>query len=792
MLFPDNIEQKLGFDKIKLQLIALCQGDPGKALVQGMKFLTDPLKVEVSLKETQELMVPLSNGELHKLDPYHDLEPSLVPARIENSYLPLETFFNLQQILKSLSKIITFFCKDPGTYPIWAKQSTEQLIPKEFVKVLNKTIDKDGKIPDKTTPELGRIRREMIKEQLRLKKSLDGVLRKAQSQGWTDSDSSLTVREGRLVIPIQAEHKRRLKGLIHDVSATGKTVFLEPASAIEVNNNLRELRSAEQREIIKILTSLTDLVRPNIDTLTKALSFLAKIDFAMAKALLAKRMEAVQPNLSAVPMITWVKARHPLLEEAHSEQGKPVVPLDIFLSFDQQILVISGPNAGGKSVCLKTVGLLQLMLQSGLLVPANENSKVGIFKNILVEIGDEQSIEDDLSTYSSHLHNMLQFLNRSGKETLFLIDEFGSGTDPQFGGALAKAILLELHKKNSFGLVTTHYAVLKSMAQEVPGITNAAMRYNIDKLEPLYELEIGKPGSSFALEIAQKIGLPDIVIEHTKEQLGVDQISLHDLLAELTMEKAHYQALVAEMERKTQSLETEKDDLDQLKSSLKDQRQTILEQAKHEAQNLLTTANQKIETTIRIIKERSAEKEATREVRRELEAFQKSVRPKVKKAPLEDKILAGPIRVGDWVRIKGTGAEGEVTKQQKNSVEVLLGAIKSNIKLNRLVKIAKPKTKGGKPRPVSKGLDLPRKKAQFNSELDLRGARAHQALDILDRSIDQAILVSCDHLRIVHGKGDGILKELVWAHLLKDPHVMDLQEAHPDEGGAGVTLVRLK
>ena len=791
MLLPDNIEQKLGFDKIKLQLKHFCKGDPGRHLISSMAFSSEYQRIAELLDETEEIIKALTSGELLSLEPYQDMQSSLDQARIVNSFLSTEAFFDLKQTLAITGKLLGFFKTKAENYPHWANQAARQVIPKELVQGLSKTISKDGELLDKATPELYALRKDLIKEKQKLNKSLNEALRKAKQQGWTESDSELTIREGRLVIPVQVEHKRRIKGLIHDFSATGKTAFLEPAPALEVNNSIRELKSAEQREIIKILTSLTDQVRPHREALAAAFHFLAKVDFSRAKALWALEMDATRPELSPDPMMQWVQARHPLLVQSHKEQGKPVVPLDIELSSEKKILVISGPNAGGKSVCLKTVGLLQLMLQSGMPVPASESSKAGIFKDILIEIGDEQSIEDDLSTYSSHLQNMRQFLEHSGKQTLFLIDEFGAGTDPQFGGALAKAVLLALYHQNTYGIVTTHYSDLKSLSQEVPGVENGAMRYNIEKLEPLYKLEIGKPGSSFALEIAQKIGLPEDVIKNARQQLGVDQVSLHELLADLNSEKAKYQELLDDIEAKRQSLDNEKMEFDEIRSALSSQKRAIINQAKQEAQVLLDNANQKIETTIRTIKEKGAEKEATKEVRKDLAKFQRSVKPKPNKVKRTPQIQPGPIKSGDWVRIRGTETDGEVTRVQKNTAEVLLGAIKSKIKLSRLDKIPHPNHNQKGQKPGRKGINLHTKMTHFSSELDIRGKRGFEALELLDKTIDQAIMVSCDRLRIIHGKGDGILKDLVRAHLMKDPHIKDIKEAHPQEGGAGVTLVQL-
>ncbi len=647
--------------------------------------------------------------------------------------------------------------------------------------------------------ELQDIRRTMLGEQSRLRKVLDQIMRQARQQGYTADDASVTIRGGRMVIPIQAEYKRRIKGFVHDESATGQTVYLEPAEVLDINNEIRDLEYRERREITKILTLLTDELRPHLKELRYAYQFLGMMDFIRAKARLAQQLEAVCPKLEKKRLVDWQDARHPLLYLSHKSQNKPVVPLTIELRSDQRILVISGPNAGGKSICLKTVALVQYMLQCGLLVPMDERSTAGIFQNIFIDIGDEQSLENDLSTYSSHLTNMNYFVKMADQKTLILIDEFGTGTEPQFGGAIAEAILSDLNQKKVFGVITTHYSNLKEFADRADGIVNGAMRFDTDELEPLYQLEIGKPGSSFALEIARKIGLQSSILNQAKELVGVEHVQYEKMLSELENEKNKYEQLTENLAAKEKRISTTTQEYEELRAHLKNERKRILAEAKQEASQLLQNTNQKIENTIRTIKERSAEKESTRQARQELEEWKEQVKPKpaeIKPQQKKTKIAKedGPIQKGDAVRVKENGAIGEVLSLRNNQAEILIGSLKSNVKLNRLEKVAKQSLKKLQKSITStstRSIDLNEKRAEFSSSLDLRGKRAEEVIPQLENWVDEAAMFGAGELRIIHGKGNGVLREIVRNYLKTHPSVSRFQEEHIERGGAGVTLAYL-
>ena len=601
----------------------------------------------------------------------------------------------------------------------------------------------------------------------------------------------MTIRDGRLVVPIQAEFKRRIKGLVVDESTTGKTVYLEPLQVFEHNNEIRELHFAENREIISILTALTILVASEQQQLLAAENYIGNLDFTRAKAKFAIQIGATKPEITNSGNFKLADAVHPILLLSNRKLGLPVVPLSLEINHNQRIIVISGPNAGGKSVAIKTVGLLQLMLQSGMLVPVAEDSTMGIFKEIFIDIGDEQSIENDLSTYSSHLENMKYLLTHCTEKTLFLIDEFGTGTEPQFGGAIAEAILDHLLTLQTRGLITTHYGNLKKFAEENSSIANAAMRFDLEKLVPQYQLEVGRPGSSFALEIAKKIGLPEIVISEAKSRIGQDQVSFEKLVSELELEKQKYDQLNLESQQLGDSLKGQRTHYEKLIAELKDKQKRILNEAKVEAQELLTEANQKIEATIRTIQEQKAQKTATQKVRKELKEFKEKHKPKKSARPSAVKIIPGPIQPGDMVRLKDGAAQGEVVSISGKTAEIILGSLKSKVNLNRLQKIGKASSPA-KPSKVKSNIQLHQKRATFSTQLDIRGFRADEALKAVADFIDQGILLGMNDLRILHGKGDGILRTVIREQLSKDPSVGSIRDEHVERGGAGITLVTLK
>jgi len=796
MLYPKNIEQKLGFDKIRNLLSDLCLSTLGQEYLEKMRFSDDYELISKLTKQTQEFKQILEFDEPFPSQNFLDAKPALQKANIEGIFLSEEEFFELKISLQAVQQCFLYLNSRSETYPSLAEILKLVELDKNLFKRLDQIIDERGKIRDTASPTLQSIRKQIIAEQNNLRKTTDKILRQAKQAGWANEDAGLTLRAGRVVIPIAAEHKRKIKGFIHDESATGQTVYLEPAEILDLNNEIRELEAQERREIIRILTELTDFIRPHLPKLQKSYQFLGLIDFLRAKALFATKIGAIAPTFTKKTILRWQNAIHPLLFLSHQEQNKPVVPLNIELTEEQHILVISGPNAGGKSVTLKTVGLLQYMWQCGLLVPVAEGSEMGLFKNIFIDIGDEQSIENDLSTYSSHLTAMRQFVNLADKNTLFLIDEFGTGTEPRLGGAIAEAILQDLYEKKAFGVVNTHYGNLKAFAQNKKGIANGAMRFDTEKLEPLYQLEIGQAGSSFAFEIAKKIGLPKKILAVAQEKLGDKEINYDKLLKELEKEKKELNDRNQTLRKQQKEYEVLLKKYQEQNEYLEKERKKLLNQAKLEAKKLLAEANQKIENTIRTIREQKADKETTKKIRQDLEKFNTElVLEEVEPENSEEvEVLGGEIAVGDWVRLKGQAAMGEILSVKGKDAEVSMGELRTFVKLNRLEKISRKVLKNSQKEYTRKnlGINLTEKMANFSYQIDLRGKPAEIALTEVDKLIDDAILAGYNELRILHGKGDGILRKLIREHLRSYPQVASFASEHADRGGDGITIVKMK
>jgi len=807
MLYPKNLEQKLGFDKIREWLKEACLSTLGQQFVDKMRFSDHYETIDKLIRQTAEFKDLVQYEPGFPSANYIDANPHLTKAGIEGAFLSEEAVFEVKISLRTIQECLRFFAqKEEHQYPALREISQMAALDgpasgKQLLATLDAVIDDRGHVRDTASPELQAIRRQIIAEQGNLRKRLDSLLRQAKSQGWVSDDVSLTVRGGRMVIPVAAEHKRKIKGFVHDESATGQTVFLEPAEIFDANNEIRELEYRERREIVRILTEVTAQLRPHVPQLKKAYTFLGIIDFIRAKARLAVQLQAINPVFVNQPLIQWSGAKHPLLYLAHQKQGKSIVPLTIELSPKNRILLISGPNAGGKSVLLKTVGLLQYMYQSGLLVPMAEYSQMGLFRNLFIDIGDEQSLENDLSTYSSHLTNMKYFLQFADKKTLFLIDEFGTGTEPSLGGAIAESILDQLNQCKAFGVINTHYTNLKVFADRNEGLVNGAMRFDGEKLEPMYELEIGRPGSSFAFEIAHKIGLPKAVVEKAKEKVGTQQVNFEKLLKELDIEKKVFHERNTENATKERKLAQTLQEYTELKSHLDNEKKKLLNEAKAQARQLVKEANQKIEQTIREIRETKAEKEDIRTIRRNLERFEATLKPEIvaaepSPATEEIELEAGEIMVGSLVRVKGQTTVGEVLSIKGKSAELGIGELKTNIVLNRLEKISrkayKAVAKSEAAPPAMRGIDINEKMMNFSFNLDLRGKRGEEALTEVDNFLDDALMLGQPELRIIHGKGDGILRNLVRNHLRSYRQVASLTDEHADRGGAGVTIVKMK
>ena len=694
-------------------------------------------------------------------------------------------------------------------------------------------LDDYGKMKDSASPLLAQIRHELSHTANSISKTLNQILRSAQSDGVVDKDAAPTMRDGRLVIPVAPGLKRKIKGIIHDESASGKTVFVEPSEVVEANNRIRELESDERREVIRILTDFSALIRPVIPELLNSYEFLAQIDFIRAKADWAIQSNSVMPSFENTTIIDWIDAIHPLLQISLEKHNKKVVPLNILLNKDQRLLIISGPNAGGKSVCLKTVGLLQYMIQCGMLIPLKENSHVGVFSNLMIDIGDEQSIEDDLSTYSSHLLNMKIMMKNSNRSTLLLIDEFGGGTEPQIGGALAEAMLKRFNEKESFGIITTHYQNLKHYAEDHPGIVNGAMLYDRHQMQALYQLEIGNPGSSFAVEIARKIGIPEEVIQDASNLVGQEYINADKYLQDIVRDKRYWenkrQNIHAKEKQMEQTLAKYQAEIEELQKNKKD----IIRQAKADAENILQQSNKVIENTIREIKEAQAEKERTREARQQMQEFQKNLasddmnaaedkiakkmqqllerqerKAKNKEKKHQAKVQQATnnanetkknnidiIKVGDQVRIKGQTATGEVESINGNNATIIFGSMRTNIKLQRIEKSSSQAKEAPKAATfVSKQTqdNIHERKLQFRQEIDIRGLRGDEAVQAIMYYIDDAVLAGVGRVRILHGTGSGILRTLIREYLATVPEVKNFHDEHVQFGGAGITIVELR
>ncbi|SMD32502.1 DNA mismatch repair protein MutS2 [Reichenbachiella faecimaris] len=790
--YPKDIEVKLGFDKVRQLVKDRCLSTLGEDFVDRLTLTTNTSKINDWMDQTREFTKILTSGSPFPQSNYTDVSPALKRSEVPGSFLDEEDFFDVKLVLDTLLKMLDFFDQHEEEYPVLASRVSHIALDNTLYLSLDSKIDEKGQLRDHASQELMSIRSSISKSQVRARTAVNKILKEASKHGYCPEAPALTIRDGRMVIPVLAEHKRHIKGFVHDESATGQTVYLEPAEALEINNEIRELKYAERREIVRILTVLTDQLRANLPEVRKAIKVLGVMDFIRAKARFAIDFNCTCPELTKNQKINWQQARHPILEAALKEQNKKIVPLNLSLSREKRIMLISGPNAGGKSVCIKTIGLLQYMAQCGLPVSVSESSEFGTFSSVFIDIGDEQSIENDLSTYSSHLTNMKHFLEQSSRNTLFLIDEFGTGTEPQFGGAIAEVVLLELNKAQAFGAITTHYGNLKKVADKEKGIVNAAMKFDVKRLEPMYELEIGKPGSSFALEIAGKIGLNPEMLNRAKKKAGISHVQFDRLLSELESEKNQIEKEKKSLDAKNKRLTEAIKDYEDLKKYLDKEKTKVLKEAKEEAARVIQSSNKKIEATIKAIKESKADQQRTAQAREALKDHaEKVVKSKAEKAP-EKKIDTSPIEVGDKVQLK-SGAVGEVERIKGKQVELLLGGLKSRVKLNDLTKISSKEFKKSTEQRVQQmtGINLNDKMASFSPTLDIRGVRAEEAIGKVEYYIDDALMLGHNEVKILHGKGHGILRELVRNVLRENHKVISAKDEHVEHGGAGITVVTL-
>ena len=803
MIYPSDFENKIGFKAIRERLNELCISEMGKEFVDKMSFCTDVDEIRTYLRLIQDFQTLMQDGAPFPVRDYNDLRDEFKHLAIDGTVISLESMFALKPTLSALFYVFKFFNSEASEKVPYLKALAEGIsIDNHIFTEINRLIDDKGEIPDNASAELAEIRRDIRRKQSSIDHRMHKILVEAKNSGWTDSTAEMTIRDGRPVIPVRAADKRALRGFIHDESATGQTVYLEPAEIFETNNEIKELEYAERREINKILLAFTKILRPEIPNLTMAWRLLGLLDFIRAKAILSHEYNCVIPELTDVPMFDWIEARHPLLEQKLKGQGKQITPLNLKLGNDNRILVISGPNAGGKSVCLKTIGLIQYMLQCGLAIPVKIDSKCGIFHDMFIDIGDEQSLENDLSTYSSHLINMKELLEHGNARTLFLIDEFGTGTEPQLGGAIAEAILLKMNEKNSFGVVTTHYANLKLLADNHPGIVNGAMLFDTRYLQPLYVMMIGKPGSSFAFEIAKKIGFPNEILDSAAEISGREHLDFDQQLQQLEIEKK-------EVRKKEYELKVADKLLDEIVTKYKNhlaeiekKKKQLLHEANKEAQALIDGANAKIERTIREIKEAQAEKNRTKELREELKEMKQNLVDEEKnlskqlKAEEKEELANLDLKVGDTVCINELEVVGELLEISDTDVTIQFGGVRLRTTADKLRKISRSQARKAQQNPsyLRKSImnDINEKAQHFNLTLDVRGQRGEEAVDNVAKYIDEANLLSVKEISILHGKGNGILRKLIREYLSKQSCVKNFSDASLETGGAGITRITLK
>lgn len=836
MIYPENFENKIGFNEIRALLRQRCLCTLGKEMIDKMSFSDNASTVNEWLAQVREFRRIKEEGENFPLQYFFDVRESVSRLRLEGTRLEENELFDLRRSMETICGIVSFLsASDDEENPSYKYPALQRLTENvrtfpDLVRQIDKIIDKFGRMRDNASPALADIRRSLAQTEGSISRTLNSILRSAQSEGLVEKDAAPALRDGRLVIPVAPAMKRKIRGIVHDESATGKTVFIEPAEVVEANNRIRELEAEERREVIRILTEFAKTVRPHVSDILYSYHFLALIDMIRAKTELASLIKATEPTVENRPHIDWIRAEHPLLRLSLEKQGRQVVPLDIMLTGSKRILIISGPNAGGKSVCLKTVGLLQYMLQCGLSVPVGDRSKTGVFSNIMIDIGDEQSIEDDLSTYSSHLTNMKNMMKQANDRTLLLIDEFGGGTEPQIGGAIAEAVLKQFCNKETYGVITTHYQNLKHFAEDHSGVVNGAMLYDRHEMRPLFQLAIGQPGSSFAIEIARKTGIPDEVIRDASAIVGSDYIQSDKYLQDIVRDKRYW-------ENKRQNIHQYEKTLEQriakYESDIKEigqNRKDILRKAREQAEELLRESNRKIENTIREIKEKQAEKEETRRIREELNAFkdevsgmdsnaqdelierkirqiqQRKERKEKRKKEKADKKLAASDKPavsheiqkkrepapGDSVRMKGLTAVGRIEAIDGKTATVIFGDIKSKIAVNKL-EITTPENKSANNVTMSIGRQareaIDSRKLNFKQDIDVRGMRGDEAINAVTYFIDDAILVGMSRVRILHGTGTGILKQLIRQYLATIPNVTGFKDEHVQFGGAGITVV---
>ena len=849
MIYPNNFEHKIGFNEIRSILKGYCLSTLGKEKVDEMNFSTDFQVLSEQMLQIREFRRLKQEADDFPMQYFFDVREAVSRIRLENTHLEEEEVWDLRRSLETISNIVKYLNRGETTdaddtveypYPALHRLTEGVMTFPAMIRRIDSILDKYGKIKDSASMTLAGIRHELTKTEGSISRTLYTILHSAQKDGLVDKDAAPTLRDGRLVIPVAPNLKKRISGIVHDESATGKTVFIEPTEVVEANNRVRQLEAEERREVIRILTVFSDEIRPQVPDILQSYQFLAQIDLIYAKASWADLTQAVEPTLQVEPCIDWIHAIHPLLQLSLKKQGKKVVPLDITLD---RLLIISGPNAGGKSVCLKTVGLLQYMLQCGLSVPMSERSTCGIFDDLMIDIGDEQSIENDLSTYSSHLMNMKQMMRQANPRSLLLIDEFGGGTEPTIGGAIAEAMLKQFWLKKTFAVITTHYQNLKHFAENHEGVVNGAMLYDRHEMQALFQLSIGQPGSSFAIEIARKTGIPEEVISDASDIVGRDYIQSDKYLQDIVRDKRYWEGKRQTIHQHEKSLEGRIAHYESSIEEIEQERKAILRRAKEQAEELLRESNKKIENAIREIRESQAEKERTRLAREELNTFKEELdnidtrtndelierkirqiqerkerreKRKAEKAEARGHVGApsphstkAPTRpqkivVGDTVRIIGLTSVGTVESIDGKMATVIFGGMKTKMRMERLEHAEKPKSEKTKSEERNTAIAgsyanvsndtrnvIDNRKLNFKQDLDVRGMRGDEAINAVTYFIDDAILVGMPRVRILHGTGTGVLRQLIRQYLATIPNVQHFHDEHVQFGGAGITVIDL-
>lgn len=820
MIYPKDFENKIGFAPLRQNLKEKCETEQGRELVAGMSFKSGYSRLKKELGAVDEMRRLLGSGLPMPQYSVYDTARQLKAHRTPGSYLSAAQLHEAALTLHTMKELNEFFNREETSLPKCRElkalfQSMPVLEDKE--RELNRCIDKDGNVKDNASPELYEIRRGIENFSRSMHKIMRRVLDASISQGLVEKDAAPSLREGRMVIPVSSAHKRGISGIVHDTSATGKTVFIEPAEVVEAGNRLRELQMEEEQEIIAILIGLTQLLLEDLDEIDEGCGLLAQYDFIKAKALFAIETGGEMPVIEKNPELDWFHAVHPGLLLALRSQGREVVAMNLNLDAKRRILIISGPNAGGKSVALKTVGTVQYMMQCGLLPTLYSNSHMGVFENIFIDIGDEQSMENDLSTYSSHLANMKYFLRNAGERTLVLADEMGSGTEPQIGAALAQAILVELGRSGCFGVITTHYQNLKILAENEEGFVNGAMLYDRQHLQPTFQLSVGEPGSSFALEIAGKIGLPSGVLDMAKEIVGSEYVDAERFTLDIQRDKRYWRNKRLEIKEKESRLNRLLEDYESRSDDLKQQRNNIIKEAREEARQILQGANKQIERSIAEIRKSQAEKEKSKLVRQELEEYKKSLEAGEESGKLNDVLKplkhksrkkaaegrqkqegtpkSAELAVGDYVKMENGGVVGTIMAIEGKKAEVAFGSLRTKIELSKLQRSGKPKETVKKVGMMSQGSaeSVSRdRQLKFKTDIDVRGFRADEALQAITYFLDDAVQFNAGRVRILHGTGHGILRSLIREQLKSNPAVRHFADEDVRLGGAGITVVDLE